>query len=66
VLNMLAHKLFGIGLSSALDDKFRAAVCCYGLRSPSETGCGPAPVRPGARMWNDRIGSRTALCFASW
>lgn len=65
VLDMLAHKLFGVGLGAALDDKLRDAVCCYGLRSPSEIACGGAPGRPGRRMWTDRVGSRTALCFAN-
>jgi hypothetical protein len=66
VLDMLAHRLFGVALGSGLDDKFRAAVCCYGLRSPSETACGTAPVRPGTRTWSDRVGDRPALCFATW
>jgi hypothetical protein len=63
VQDLLARKLLGVGTGSALDDKLRGGVCCYGLRSPGETACRNVAARPGSRTWFDRIGPRAAQCF---
>jgi hypothetical protein len=65
VLDALAHKLFGLPPGSELDDIFRAAVCCYGVRSVRELHCRGAPLREDP-SWIDRTATPFAVCHARW
>lgn len=65
VLEALAHKIFGVPLGSELDDIFKAAVCCHGLRSVHELHCRGEPLRPD-RVWIDKTSSPRAACYATW
>jgi hypothetical protein len=65
VLDTLARKIFGVPLGDELDDIFKAAVCCYGLRSVHELHCRGAPLRPD-RAWIDKTSSPRAACYATW
>jgi hypothetical protein len=64
VLDALARKIFGVAQGSELDDIFKAAVCCYGLRSVRDLHCRGAPLR-SERAWIDRTSSPRAACYAS-
>lgn len=61
VLDALAHKIFGVAPASELDDIFKAAVCCYGLRRVYELHCRGAPLG-SERFWIDKTSSPEAAC----
>lgn len=65
VLESVSHKLFGAPRGE-LDDIFRGAICCHGLRSVSELGCRGAPARPDESYWSDASVSPRATCRNKW
>jgi hypothetical protein len=66
VLDSLARKIFGVTPGSELDDIFKGAICCYGLRAVNELGCRGAPLRPDKTSWLDQTSSPRAMCSATW
>jgi len=66
VLSALAHKIFGVALGSELDDVFKGAVCCHGLRAVNELACRGTPLRPDRTSWLDQTTTPRAACSATW
>ncbi len=66
VLDALAHKVFGVTAASELDSLWKGAICCHGLRTVSEFGCRPAPLRPDETTWFDDTSSPHAVCHKTW
>jgi len=66
VADVLAHKLFGVGLGNELDAIFQGVVCCHGVKTVNELACRSAPPRPDRKFWIDQASTPRALCDATW
>jgi hypothetical protein len=66
VLSALAHKIFGVALGSELEDIFKGAVCCHGLRAVTELACRGTPLRPDRTSWIDQTTTPRTACSATW
>jgi hypothetical protein len=66
VLDVLAHKLFGVTLGSELDALWKGAICCSGLRAVTELGCRGAPLRPDKTAWLDPASTPRVACYTTW
>jgi hypothetical protein len=66
LVDVLAHRVFGVAPGSELDAILRGAICCHGLHSAGGLRCRGVAPRADRTRWMDFSAAPAAVCDATW